>query len=75
MAKNIKVLSEVTGSVWKLLKQPGDAIASGDEIMLIESMKMEIPVVADEDGTLAELLVAEGDPIQEGQAVATISAG
>jgi biotin carboxyl carrier protein len=75
MAKNVKVLSEVTGSVWKLLKQPGDAIASGDEIMLIESMKMEIPVVADEDGTLAELLVAEGDPIQEGQAVATISAG
>jgi acetyl-CoA carboxylase biotin carboxyl carrier protein len=75
MAKNIKVLSEVTGSVWKLLKQPGDAIASGDEIMLIESMKMEIPVVADEDGTLAELLVAVGDPIQEGQAVATISAG
>ncbi|TXL68211.1 biotin/lipoyl-binding carrier protein [Zeimonas arvi] len=74
MAKSIKVLSEVTGSVWKLLKQPGDAIASGDEIMLIESMKMEIPVVADEDGTLAELLVAEGDPIQEGQAVATISA-
>lgn len=75
MAKSIKVLSEVTGSVWKLLKQPGDAIARGDEIMLIESMKMEIPVVADEDGTLAELLVAEGDPIQEGQAVATISAG
>jgi len=71
---SIKVRAEVTGSVWKLLKQPGDAIASGDEIMLIESMKMEIPVVADEDGTLAELLVAEGDPIQEGQVVATISA-
>lgn len=72
---SIKVRSEVTGSVWKLLKQPGDAIASGDEIMLIESMKMEIPVVADEDGTLAELMVAEGDPIQEGQVVATIAAG
>ncbi|MCM5569941.1 biotin/lipoyl-binding carrier protein [Burkholderiaceae bacterium FT117] len=71
---SIKVRAEVTGSVWKLLKQPGDAIASGDEIMLIESMKMEIPVVADEDGTLSELLVAEGDPIQEGQVVATISA-
>jgi len=70
---SIKVRSEVTGSVWKLLKQPGDAIASGDEIMLIESMKMEIPVVADEDGTLAELMVAEGDPIQEGQVVATIA--
>ena len=72
---SIKVRSEVTGSVWKLLKQPGDPIASGDEIMLIESMKMEIPVVADEDGTLGEVLVAEGDPIQEGQVVATIAAG
>ena len=72
---SIKVRSEVTGSLWKLLKQPGDPIAAGDEIMLIESMKMEIPVVADEDGTLDEVLVAEGDPIQEGQVVATIAAG
>jgi biotin carboxyl carrier protein len=70
----MKVLSEVTGSVWKLLKQPGDRIAAGDEIMLIESMKMEIPVIAEEDGTLSKLLVAESDPVQEGQAVATLDA-
>jgi acetyl-CoA carboxylase biotin carboxyl carrier protein len=68
----MKVRSDVTGSVWKLLKQPGEHIAAGDEIMLIESMKMEIPVIAEEDGTLAELLVAESDPVQEGQIVATV---
>jgi biotin carboxyl carrier protein len=68
----MKVLSEVTGSVWKLLKKPGDTVSAGDEIMLIESMKMEIPVIAEEDGTIAELHVAETDAVQEGQLVATL---
>ena len=74
MAK-MKVHSEVTGSVWKLLKMPGDRVAAGDEIMLIESMKMEIPVLAEEDATVAELHVAETDAVQEGQVVATLDAG
>ena len=74
MAK-MKVRSEVTGSVWKLLKKPGDRVAAGDEIMLIESMKMEIPVLAEEDATVAELHVAETDAVQEGQVVATLEAG
>jgi acetyl-CoA carboxylase biotin carboxyl carrier protein len=69
----MKVRSEVTGSVWKLLKQLGERVAAGDEIMLIESMKMEIPVIAEEDGTLIELLVAETDAVQEGQLVATLN--
>lgn len=68
----IKVLCEVTGSVWKLLKKPGDGVSAGDEIMLIESMKMEIPVIAEEDGTVAELHVSETDAVQEGQLVATL---
>ncbi len=67
--------SEVTGSVWKLLKQPGDSISIGDEIMLIESMKMEIPVIAEEAGTLAKLMVGETDAVQEGQIVATMNIG
>jgi biotin carboxyl carrier protein len=71
----MKVRSEVTGSVWKLLKKPGDRVAAGDEIMLIESMKMEIPVLAEEDATVAELHVAETDAVQEGQVVATLKAG
>lgn len=71
----MKVRSEVTGSVWKLLKKPGDRVSAGDEIMLIESMKMEIPVLADEDATVTELHVAEKDAVQEGQVVATLQAG
>ena len=71
----MKVRSEVTGSVWKLLKKPGDRVAAGEEIMLIESMKMEIPVLAEEDATVAELHVSETDAVQEGQVVATLQAG
>ena len=71
----MKVRSEVTGSVWKLLKKPGDRVAAGEEIMLIESMKMEIPVLAEEDAPVAELHVAETDAVQEGQVVATLQAG
>ena len=71
----MKVRSEVTGSVWKLLKKPGDRVADGEEIMMIESMKMEIPVLAEEDATVAELHVAETDAVQEGQVVATLQAG
>lgn len=71
----VKIRSEVTGSVWKLLKQPGDTLTAGEEIMLIESMKMEIPVICEAGGRLAELQVAEGDAIQEGQIVATMQVG
>lgn len=72
---DIKIFSEVTGSVWKILKKPGEPVAEGDEIMLIESMKMEIPIVAEQGGTIAEVLVAEGEAVTEGHAVATIAAG
>ena len=71
---SIKVHSEVTGSVWKLLKKTGEHISEGDEIMLVESMKMEIPVIADEAGTITEIMVPESDPVQEGQVVAIIAA-
>lgn len=71
----IEIHAEVTGSVWKLLKKPGEAVSEGDELMLIESMKMEIPVISEEAGTVLEVLVAEGEAIQEGQIVLTIAAG
>ena len=69
----VKLLTEVTGSVWKIFLKPGDAVAEGDVVMIIESMKMEIPVIAEESGTLKEVSVAEGDPVSEGQAVATLT--
>jgi acetyl-CoA carboxylase biotin carboxyl carrier protein len=64
------IRSEITGTVWKIVAQAGDALAADDTIMILESMKMEIPVVAPEAGRVVELLVAEGAPVREGQEVA-----
>ena len=69
MAK-IEVKSEITGSVWKITSKLGDSVASGDVLMILESMKMEIPVVPEDDGTIVEILVIEGQSVSEGQVVA-----
>lgn len=71
---NTKVKSEVTGSVWKILARAGQTLAPGETLMILESMKMEIPVVVEDGGTLVELHVAEGESVDEGQLVATLSA-
>ena len=68
----IKVESDVSGSVWKLTAKAGDAVEAEDQIAIIESMKMEIPVLAPRAGTIARFLVAEGDVIAEGQTVAEL---
>ena len=65
-----EVAAEVTGSVWKIVTQVGDRLEPGEQVMILESMKMEIPVIAEDGGTLVELLVAEGEPVSEGQGVA-----
>jgi acetyl-CoA carboxylase biotin carboxyl carrier protein len=67
-----EIKSEITGSLWKVLKAPGDRVAEDDPIMVLESMKMEIPVVADASGIIKELLVVEGESVSEGQVVARI---
>ena len=69
-----KVTSEVIGTVWKVEKAVGDQVAEGDVIMILESMKMEIPVSATEDGVVVEILCAEGDTVTEGSVVARIEA-
>jgi acetyl-CoA carboxylase biotin carboxyl carrier protein len=69
----IKIRTEVTGSVWKITSQNGQKLAPGDTIMILESMKMEIPVIAEDGGTVTEVLVAEGEAVNEGQHVATLS--
>ena len=61
--------AEVTGSVWKVLKAPGDAVAEGDVLIIFESMKMEIPLVAEDAGTVKEIRVAEGQSVAEGDTV------
>jgi acetyl-CoA carboxylase biotin carboxyl carrier protein len=68
----IEVTSEVTGNVWKVQAKLGDVLVEEDVIMILESMKMEIPVEAPVEGTLVELLVAEEDSVDEGQVVAVI---
>lgn len=67
-----EIRSEITGSLWKLMKEPGDAVAEDEPIMVLESMKMEIPVVADAAGTVKEVLVKEGQSVTEGQVVAIV---
>ena len=66
------VASEITGKVWKIVAQTGAGLAEEDTIMILESMKMEIPVLAPVAGTLAKILVKEGDDVSEGQAVAEL---
>lgn len=71
MAK-IEIKSEITGTVWKIVTQPGDKVEAGDTLIIIESMKMEIPVLTEDGGTVAEIRVQEKDPVAEGQVVAVI---
>ena len=71
MAKQ-EVESEVTGNVWRVLKSAGDSIVEGDVIMILESMKMEIPVEASAAGTILSVLVEPEDQVEEDQVVAVI---
>ncbi|MBS4083276.1 MAG: acetyl-CoA carboxylase biotin carboxyl carrier protein subunit [Rhizobiales bacterium] len=67
-----KVVSEVTGSVWKVLVAVGDSVEADTPVILIESMKMEIPVLAPDSGVVTEILVSVGDAVSDGQSVVTI---
>lgn len=68
----VEVKSEVTGTVWKIERQVGDRVEADDELMILESMKMEIPVPTPTAGTVAEVRVAPEDSVSEGQVVAVI---
>ena len=70
----INVKSEIAGNVWKIQTKPGDKIEADGEIMILESMKMEIPVLSPKAGTIQEIKVAEGEAIDEGQLVAILDA-
>ena len=67
-----KITSEIAGQVWKVIAKQGDSVAVDDVIVILESMKMEIPVVAPKAGKLTQLHIAEGDMIAEGQLIATL---
>ena len=66
------IRAEITANVWQVVAEEGQMVAEGDEICILESMKMEIPVLAESDGTLDQLAVNEGDVVQEGDLIAQI---
>jgi biotin carboxyl carrier protein len=65
--------SPVTGSVWKLTANVGDGVRSGDQLLILESMKMEFPVEAPHDGVLDAIHVAEGDNVTAGDVLARLT--
>jgi acetyl-CoA carboxylase biotin carboxyl carrier protein len=68
-----EVRAEMVANVWKVVASQGDSVADGDTLVILESMKMEIPVLAESAGTLSELRVEEGQVVQEGDIIAVIS--
>ena len=67
-----EVRAEMVANVWKVVATEADHVADGDTLVILESMKMEIPVVAESDGTVSKIAVNEGDVVQEGDLIATI---
>jgi biotin carboxyl carrier protein len=67
-----EVRAEMVANVWKVVVSEGDEVEDGDTLVILESMKMEIPVLAEDDGVISALKVAEGDVIQEGDLIAII---
>ena len=67
------VICGTAGKVWKIVTSEGDTVSSGDTILILEAMKMEIPVVSPIDGTVNQITVSEGDSTESGQTVAYVS--
>ena len=72
-AGSIKIEAGAAGKVFKIEKKAGDAVKKGDTVLILEIMKMETPVVAPEDGTVASIDVAVGDSVESGALLATLN--
>ncbi|GIE27595.1 biotinylated protein TB7.3 [Actinoplanes italicus] len=68
-----EIRAEMVANVGKVVTSPGATVAEGDTLVILESMKMEIPVLADSGGTVSQLAVHEGDVVREGDLIAVIS--
>ena len=68
-----QIRAEMVANVWKVVAAQGDHVDDGDTLVILESMKMEIPVLAESAGTVTAMYVAEGDVVQEGDPIAEIS--
>ena len=67
-----EIKAELVGNVWKITSKAGDVVAEEDTLMILESMKMEIPVTAPRAGTVKEIRVKENDVVKEGQVLAVL---
>ena len=67
-----EILADMVANVWKVVVAPGDVVAEGDAVVILESMKMEIPVESPFSGTVREVRVKEGAVVQEGDVVAVV---
>jgi acetyl-CoA carboxylase biotin carboxyl carrier protein len=67
-----EIRAEMVANVWKVVTAEGEQVSGGDTLVILESMKMEIPVLAEDPGTVTKLSVAEGDVVQEGDLIAII---
>ena len=67
-----EIRAEMVANVWKVVAAQGDHVDDGDTLVILESMKMEIPVLAEAAGTITSIHVAEGDVVQEGDLIAEI---
>lgn len=72
-AGSVKIEAGAAGKVFKLEASVGQAVKAGDPVVILEAMKMEIPVVAPQDGTVASIDVAVGDPVEAGALLATLN--
>ncbi|MDA3628846.1 biotin/lipoyl-binding carrier protein [Saccharopolyspora oryzae] len=70
----MEIKAEMVANVWKVLVTEGTAVKADQELAVLESMKMEIPVLSETDGVVTRLAVAEGDAVNEGDLIAVISA-
>jgi acetyl-CoA carboxylase biotin carboxyl carrier protein len=67
-----EVIAVMAGNVWKVLVKVGDQVEEGQDVVILESMKMEIPIAAEFDGTVKEVKVNEGDFVNEGDVILEI---
>jgi acetyl-CoA carboxylase biotin carboxyl carrier protein len=68
----VDVPAHITGTVWKIEVEVGDEVSDGDTVVILESMKMEMPVEAEDDGTVSEIRVEEGQSVQEGDVLVVL---
>lgn len=64
--------AHITGTVWKIEVKPGDEVAEGDTVVILESMKMEMPVEAEDDGVVKEIRCEEGQAVAEGDTLVVL---